>query len=155
MKLQDILQKNAILVALEAADKIDLITRMGKYLCSLYDIPNADFIIKKVLERETQISTGIGFGIAVPHARIQGIDRPYMVAARTAVDLEFNAIDELPVNLVFLLISPANTSTEHTNILSALSRIMAYEEVRSGLTEAKTAEQFLEIIVQSEEKYVQ
>jgi mannitol/fructose-specific phosphotransferase system IIA component (Ntr-type) len=155
VKLHDILQKNSILLGLDAADKEDVITKMGNYLCSLYDIPAPEFIVKKILEREAQISTGIGFGIAVPHARIQGIDRPYLIAARTAKELEYKAIDEQPVNLIFLLISPANTSTDHTSILTALSRIMAYEEVRSGLMEAKTAEEFIRVIEQSEEKYVQ
>ena len=60
MKIQDILQKNGILTNLEATDKIELLTQMGKYLASLYDIKDQDLIVRKILDREAEMSTGIG-----------------------------------------------------------------------------------------------
>jgi mannitol/fructose-specific phosphotransferase system IIA component (Ntr-type) len=78
-----------------------------------------------------------------------------MVAARSKYGLEFNAIDEQPVFLIFMMISPANTSIEHTQILSSLSRIMSYEEVRTKLLKAEDSEKFLEIITKSENKYIE
>jgi fructose-specific phosphotransferase system IIA component len=155
LKLQNILAKNNILIDIKAADKNDLLSQMGRYLGSVYDLKDTETIVSKILDRESEMSTGIGFGIAIPHARIDSIDRVYLVAARTAADIEFNAIDEQPVRLVFLMISPSNTATEHTKILSTLSRIMAYEDIRKNLLETPDAETFLKILVAGEDKYVQ
>lgn len=78
-----------------------------------------------------------------------------MVAARSVNGIEFGAIDDQPVHLIFMLVSPSNTSTEHTHILSVLSSIMAYEDVREKLFCAETAEQFIDVIKKSEEKYIE
>lgn len=154
MRVQDILQKNSILIDLSCTDKTEVISQMARYMASLHDLPNGEMIGQKILEREADMSTGIGFGIAIPHGRINGIDKLYMVAARSNQGIEFNSIDEQPVHLIFMMISPANTSNDHTSILSSLSRIMSYEDVRTKLLTADTAENFLDIIIKSENKYV-
>ncbi len=155
MKIQDLLQKNAILTDMKSSDKSEVLKSMAHYLASIYNLKDPDFIEDKLLEREAEISTGIGYGIAIPHVRLSGIDRCYMIAARSLKGIEFNAIDEQPVHLLFMLISPANTSTEHTQILSSLSRIMTWEEVREDLLLANDAEEFLEVITKGENKYIE
>ena len=155
MKIQQILQKNGILVDLKASDKSEALTQIAGYLVSLYDLKPAQEIVDKILERESEMSTGIGFGIAIPHARINGIDRLYMVAARIVGGIEFNAIDEQPVFLIFMMISPAGTSADHTRVLSSLSRIMSYEEIRRRLMDADSGEAFLDVVAKGEDKYVQ
>ncbi len=155
MKVQDLLQKNAILIDLNSIDKREVLTQMARFMASLYGLQDGDGISQKILERESDMSTGIGYGIAIPHARISGIDRLYMVAARHKNGIEFNAIDEQPVHLLFMMISPMNTSAEHTQILSSLSRIMSYEDVRKKLLNVNTAEQFLDVIIKSENKYIE
>lgn len=154
MKIQDLLQKNAILADLTGTTKNEILTDMALFLASRYDLPDGEDISRRIIERETDMSTGIGFGIAIPHARIQGIDRLFLIAGRSKPGIEFNSIDEQPVHLLFMMVSPQNTSAEHTQILSKLSRIMAYEDVRTKLLQVKTAEQFLDVIIKSENKYV-
>lgn len=155
MKLQELLTKSSIIIDLPETNKNEFLSQMAHFLISLNGLSGADEVAAKILDRESEMSTGIGYGIAIPHARISGIDRLYMVAARSALGLEFNAIDEQPVQLVFMMISPANTSIEHTQILSSLSRIMSYEEVRTKLLKAEDSEQFLEVITKSENKYIE
>lgn len=155
MKLQDLLKRNSILIDLEGKNKIELLTQIAHFMISLNSLPDGDAITHKILERENDVSTGIGYGIAIPHARISGIDHLCMVAARCREGIEFNAIDEQPVALIFMMVSPANTSIDYTQILSSLSRIMSYEEVRTKLLTAETSESFLEIITKSENKYVE
>ena len=154
MGIQDILQKNAVITNIVAGDKNELITQMAKHLTSISNLSDPDSIVQKILDREADMSTGIGFGIAIPHARIQGIDRVYMVAARSVLGIEFNAIDEQPVHLIFMMLSPANASTQYMQILSALSRIMSYEEIRKSLYETSDAQEFIDIISRGESKYV-
>lgn len=155
MKVQDILHKSSILIDLSGTDKTEILSQMARFMASQYDLPQGESIAQKILEREADMSTGIGFGIAIPHARITGIDKLYMVAARSVNGIEFNAIDEQPVHLIFMMISPTNTSTDHTQILSSLSRVMSYEEVRRKLLASDTSESFLDIITKSENKYVE
>lgn len=155
MKIQDILQKNAIITNLDSPDKSALLTQMGKYLASLYDVKDQDLIVRKILDREAEMSTGIGYGIAIPHARIEGIDRVFMIAGRTVKGIDFNSIDEQPVHLVFMMLSPSNATSEYTQLLSSLSRIMSYEEIRSSLVETDDPEKFLDVIIRGENKYVE
>ena len=155
MRIQDILQKNAIIINLEASDKTELLTQLAKYLASLYDLKDHALVVQKILDREAEMSTGIGYGIAIPHARMEGIDRVYMIAARSIKGIEFDAIDEQPVHLVFMMLSPLNTSSQYTQILSSLSRIMSYEEVRKALIETDDPEKFLSVISHGEDKYVE
>ena len=155
MKIRDLLSNNSILIDLQETDKSVILSQMADYLCSLYNLPEKQLITRKILDRESEMSTGIGFGIAIPHARIQQVDRLYMIAARSVKGIDFSAIDEQLVNLIFMMISPANTTTEHTQILSSLSRIMSYEDMRKKLIAAPTAAQFLDLIVKGEDKYVE
>ena len=155
MKIQDLLQKNCIITDIKGVDKSEVLSQMARYMASLYNLANPDQIVTKILEREADMSTGIGYGIAIPHARLGNIERLYMIAARSIQGIEFNAIDEQPVHLLFMMISPSNTSTEHTQILSSLSRVMSYEDMRIKLMDAETAEVFLDTLIKGENKYVE
>ncbi len=155
MKIQDILQKNGIITNLDSVNKSELLAQMGKYLASLYDLKDPDLIVRKILDREAEMSTGIGYGIAIPHARIEGIDHVCMIAGRNVKGIDFNAIDEQPVHLIFMMLSPANASSQYTQLLSSLSRIMSYEEIRNSLVETEDPEEFLNVIIRGENKYVE
>ncbi len=154
MKIQDLIQKNAILTDIVQTEKSEVLRLMATFMATRYGLPDGQDIAQRIIERETDMSTGIGYGIAIPHARVPGIDQLYLVAGRSIAGIEFNAIDEQPVHLLFMMLSPKNTSSEHTQVLSKLSRIMSYEEVRSKLLEVQTTEQFYDVIVKSENKYV-
>jgi mannitol/fructose-specific phosphotransferase system IIA component (Ntr-type) len=154
VRIQELIQKNGIIIDLKSTEKMETVDRIARFLCSINGLSNAQEVSAKIIERENEMSTGIGFGIAIPHARFSGIDRLYMAAARSVEGIEFEALDDQPVHLIFMMISPANTSTGHTEALSSLSRIMAYEEVRSDLLQAKTPEEFLELLTEAENKYI-
>jgi len=153
-KIQELLQKNGVIIDIKGTDKFEVIGSLARFMCMVNDLPNASDIAGKIIEREKEMSTGIGYGIAIPHARLPGIARLYMAAARSIEGFEFDSLDEQAVNLIFMMLSPANTSTEHTQVLSALSQIMSYDEVREKLMQADTPEAFIEIIVGAENKYV-
>jgi PTS system fructose-specific IIC component len=153
-RIQDLIQKGNVIVDLRIADKFEAIGSVARFMCSVNGLPDAEGVAGKIVERETEMSTGIGYGIAIPHARLSGIDRLYMAVARSVEGIEFNSLDEQAVNLIFMMVSPANTSTEHTQALSALSQIMSYEDVRRKLLEANTPERFVEVIANAENKYI-
>lgn len=154
MKIHEVLQRNGILIDFKPADKRDALVQMGQFLASLFDLKSPDMIVQRILERESEMSTGIGYGIAIPHARIDGLDRLHMIAARAPAGIDFDALDEQPVHLIFMMVSPTNTAADHTKILSSLTRVMSYEEIRTSLLEITDAGGFLETIVAGESKYV-
>jgi PTS system nitrogen regulatory IIA component len=154
LKIQDILQKNAILPDLKAVDKIDLLKQMAYYLTSLYTLKDPAMITQRILDRESDVTTGIGFGIAIPHARIEGIEKVYMIVGRCISGIDFSAIDENPVHILFMMISPKNTSLEHTKILSSLSKIMSVSDIRQRMFAAASVDEFLAALIEGENKYV-
>jgi fructose-specific phosphotransferase system IIA component len=153
VKIQELIKKNGIIIDLKSGDKTDALNSIARFLCSINGLTNTEEVCAKIIEREADVSTGIGLGIAIPHCRLSGINNLCMAAARSVKGIEFNALDEQPVHLIFMMISPANTSEEHTEVLSLLSKIMVYEEVRSKLLEASTPDEFLDIITKAENKY--
>lgn len=154
MKIQDILQKKDIIIDLDPSDKDQLLSRMARFLASVHDLNDADRIEREIFERESAMSTGIGFGVAIPHARLESIDSVHLVVARCADGVEFEAIDDLPVHLIFMMVSPRNTSSAHTQVLSAISRIMQNKDVRERLLTAHDADGFLNLIIEGENRYV-
>jgi len=155
IKLRELIREDCVILDLGVVDKTEAVKYMARYVCSVGGLDRVDEVTDKVLEREEDMSTGIGFGIAIPHARLTGIDRLYMVAARSAAGIEFDSIDGLPVDLIFMLVSSENIPTAHIELLSALSQILSYEEVRRGLTAAETAREFVDILTKAELKYVE
>jgi mannitol/fructose-specific phosphotransferase system IIA component (Ntr-type) len=155
IKIRELIRENCVVTDLKAADKLEAIRLMARFTCSIGGLDRAEEVSEKVLEREEEMSTGIGFGIAIPHARLSGTDRLYMAAARSAEGIEYDSLDGLAVNLIFMLVSSESIPTAHTEVLSALSRILSYEEVRRGLLSAGSAKEFADILAKAEEKYVE
>lgn len=137
-------------------EKKKVLTKLGQFLASINSIApqEGNVLVQKILDREADISTGIGYGIAIPHARTDLVDRIYMVAARCKKGIEFDALDELPVHLIFMLVSPVGNSDDLRSILSALSKIMSFEDMRDKLISTSDPEKFLSYIIEGENKYV-
>jgi len=155
IKIRELIGEDCVITDLKAADKLEAIKSVARFACSIGGLDRAEEVTGKVLEREEEMSTGIGFGIAIPHARLADTDRLYMAAARSAGGIEFDSLDGLAVNLIFMLISSESIPTAHTEVLSSLSRILSYEEVRRGLLSAGGAKEFADILAKAEEKYVE
>ena len=155
MKIRDLLNKDSIIIDLQARDKNDTIVQMAGFLASINNLQDNDLIFRKILEREAEMSTGIGLGIAIPHARVETVDRVYMAAARSVKGIDFTAIDGQLVHLIFMIVSPVHASSDHMQVLSSLSRIMSYEDIRKKLLTVKKQEQFLELLIKGENKYVE
>lgn len=154
MKLRDILFRNAIITDLKTGTKQDVLTRLAIFLCSLQDIEDTDSIVAGILNREAETSTGIGYGIAVPHVRTDKVQDIYLAAARCPEGLEFDALDNKPVKLIFMLIVPRQRSNNYQDILQAISGIMLYENMREQLLAADDPEAFIEVLIEGEQTYL-
>lgn len=104
-----------------------------------------------LFKREKAGSTGVGDGVALPHARLQGLDRPRAVFLRLETPVDFAAVDDQPVDLIFALFAPAETSGgEHLQALAMISRLLRQAELRRQLRQAQTADAIHALLARGE-----
>ena len=101
---------------------------------------DAESVLEAIEEREKLGSTGFGRGVALPHARIEGINRPVAALLKLEAPVDFAAADDLPVDLVIGLLSPTNAGATHLHALAAISRMVRDDATHEALSEAVTAE---------------
>lgn len=154
MRLSEKFLESGIIINSENTEKRKLIEEMVDLMVKAYDLNHRDEILEAVLSREGKMSTGIGCGLAVPHAKVEYVDKMCLVALTVKDGVDFEAIDREPVYLLFLVVSPSNTVGPHIRALSSISRIMADAEVRKRLIAAESPHGFFEILKESEEKYI-
>lgn len=153
MRLSERFSENCIIIDSRMETKKEIIEEMVNLLCQAYAIENRDGVLEAVLGREQKMSTGIGCGLAVPHAKVDFVDKMCIVAASVKRGTDFDAIDKEPVYLLFLIVSPTNTTGPHIRALSAISRIMADADIRKSLINSSTPAEFYANLKIGEEKY--
>jgi PTS system nitrogen regulatory IIA component len=120
-------QPDAVLFRLKATSKKHLLQRLSETLATATGCEARD-IYDRLFEREKLGSTGLGTGIAIPHARLKDINKVYTVFATLEEPVEFDAIDEQPVDLVFALLAPQEAGADHLQALAAASRMLRSKE---------------------------
>src|SRR5687767_2300804 len=100
-------------------------------------------IIKSLMAREELGSTGLGFGVAVPHGRINNLNRTLVSILKTSQPIQFNAPDDKPVDLFIFILVPEHATQEHLNLLSKIATMLSDEEIREGIKSAQTKEDIL------------
>ena len=103
-----------------------------------------------LVERERLGSTGIGEGVALPHGRVKGLKRAVGAFATLEHEMDYDAIDRKPVNIVFALLVPENANSEHLKILSMLAGLFSKEEVRKKLLKAKNPQDLYSSLAQND-----
>lgn len=133
-----VLKPDAVAIV-DAADKPAILQTLAALFAQAYDL-DAGLVLDYLDEREKLGSTGFGRGVAIPHARIPGIQRPVTALLKLRHPAQFNAADGLPVDLVFGLLSPEHSGAAHLHALASISRLMRDEDVRDALTDAPSEE---------------
>lgn len=136
MELSDFLKPEDSVAGLRAIDKTQLLRDLAGRAAPAVKV-GAPAILDALLARERLGSTGLGHGIALPHARIDGVRRLFGLFARLDRPIDFAAIDDKPVDLVFLLLISSDAGTEHLAALAAISRRLRDKEVLCRLRSAR------------------
>ncbi len=123
MELFDLLAERGIIPALKAKTKKQALQDLAELGSTITGLASRD-ILEGLLQRERLGSTGLGGGIAIPHAKFKGLDRIHCVFARLDQPLEFESIDNEPVDLIFLLLAPEHASGDHLKALARISRFL-------------------------------
>lgn len=124
---------------IRADDKPAILELLAKRFGEVYDLDPL-LVRERIEERERLGSTGFGRGVAIPHARIDGLARPVAVFLRLEAPVAFDAADGMPVDLVFGLLSPEQAGAAHLHALAAISRLMRDERMHRSLVEAPGTE---------------
>lgn len=149
-KISELLLPNAIILDLKAKEKVEAIKELSAVLIQQGFIIDTDEFFTAILKRENLESTGIGSGVAIPHARTKGVKNIVLAFGRSANGVDFSSLDGKSSHLIFLIAAPEEKKSEYIITLARLSKILRNEEVRVRLNQAKTPDAILSIITQHE-----
>lgn len=147
MQIGDLLDRNAIALRVSAANKRQALAVIAEIAARNLGLDVAD-VLDALAEREQAGSTGVGHGVAAPHARMPGLQRMRGVFVRLEQPVEFEAVDDQPVDLIFALFAPQDAGSEHLRALARVSRLLRQAELREQLRQARTADAIHALLVQ-------
>jgi len=145
MKISDLLSPKGVMIDVRASNKRKLLQELAAKAASSLGL-GVDQVAPDLLKREELGSTGVGGGVAIPHARLKDLPRPYGLFARLNQPIEFDAIDGQPVDLVFVLLLPAAEENGQLGALALVARTLRPREIRDRLRGAKNASELYSVI---------
>jgi mannitol/fructose-specific phosphotransferase system IIA component (Ntr-type) len=151
MRVYELLQRQNIIIGVENASKKEIIEQFMQHLLQdNVDTSIRNGILKAILKRESMESTGIGNGIAIPHAKLEQIENFHIILGLSHGGIDFDAIDSKPVHIIFLVICPEKQKILYIRILARLARLLHNNNFRNGLLKQKTPDDVLNFIKQYE-----
>lgn len=148
--VSDLLSSMRVKVPLEATTKDDVLRELVDVLVTERCVADGEDVLRAVRAREQVLSTGVGHGVALPHGKTEACTDLFIAAGLTAGPIDFDALDEEPVRLVFLLVGPEAAAGPHIKALSRISHLVRQPEVRDRLLHAEDGAAFLRAIREAE-----
>lgn len=146
MKITDLLSKETIKLNLESTTKKDVLVELANILEKADKLNDLNEFLEAVNARENEFSTGIGKGIAIPHAKTDAVKTPSLVFGKSNNGIDFDSADQKDSHLFFLIAVPEKSSNEHLKILSKLSRSLMHDELRESLMNASSSEEVIQLL---------
>ena len=147
MQIGELLDRNAIALRVNAANKRQALAVIAEIAARNFGL-DAGEALDALAEREQQSSTGVGHGVAAPHARLEGLQRMRGVFVRLDQPVAFESVDDQPVDLIFALFAPVDAGAEHLRALARVSRLLRQADLREHLRQARTADAIHALLVQ-------
>lgn len=147
MHIKDFLAAGDTAIDVKASDKGVLLRALAQRAASSVKLP-AEFVSSEIEKRDELGSTGIGGGVSIPHARFREIAKPFGLFVRLRQPIEFKAIDDQPVDLVFLLLLPASSQLDQLNALAAVARKLRDAKTLERLRAAESAAELYRAIAE-------
>ena len=123
MDIENLLATDMVFADFKASSKKQVLQSLSRRWASAHKMDDR-LVFDKLLERERLGSTGVGRGVAIPHARIEGLDTITGVFARLSTAVDFDAVDDIPIDLVFMLFAPEDAGADHLKALARVSRLL-------------------------------
>ncbi len=151
MQLSEFLDFDAIKPSLSAGNKRALLQQLAQVAASRLGVDPGE-VLSSVSERERLGSTGFGHGVAIPHGKIEGLNRIYCLFARLAEPVDYKSIDGQRVDLVFLLLSPPDAGAEHLKALAAVSRVTRHAPTLEKMRGARSRDALAAVLLGADER---
>ncbi|MFP4687524.1 MAG: PTS sugar transporter subunit IIA [bacterium] len=152
VSVAELLSEDLIEADLKATNREEVFERLVSDLADAGKVENPAEALQAIKEREDILSTGIGNGVAIPHAKTPAVDNLVAAFGRVKEGIDFQSLDGKPVHLIFLLISPQKEAGLHVRALARISRMLKNIRFRNLLQDAETSEEILNIIRDQEEQ---
>ncbi|MDY4650724.1 MAG: fructose-specific PTS transporter subunit EIIC [Atopobiaceae bacterium] len=152
MKITDLLKPEGIKVGATATSQDDAINQLIALQDASGSINDTVAYKKAILAREAEFSTAVGDGIAIPHAKTAAVKRPGLAAMTVPGGVDWNAPDDAPADLMFMIAAPEGQNNAHLEMLAELSKLLMHQEFADALRAAKTPEEFMSVIDDAEAK---
>ncbi|UAA38467.1 PTS IIA-like nitrogen regulatory protein PtsN [Paraneptunicella aestuarii] len=147
MDIKDILAPNGIKRAIGCSSKKRILELLSLLAADVSDEIDSEEVLTSLLSRERMGSTGIGHGIALPHGRLPGLLKPIALIITCQDGIEFDAIDNQPVDIFFAILVPENDTTDHLKILSAIANKLNDRDIVRKLRKAESEQALYEALV--------
>ena len=149
MELEDLVQPEGVVAHLKVTSKKQALQELSERAAKITGLSERA-IFETLLERERLGSTGVGQGIAIPHGKLPEIDRLHGLFARLDTPIDFESVDDQPVDLIFLLLAPETAGADHLKALAGVSRMLRNESIAERLRGAKNDEALYAMLVDAE-----
>ena len=146
MKLSKFCDESLVKFQLKAKTKDDVIEELVNLVSNSTMVKDRDQLLTDVRERENLVTTGVGYGVAFPHAKTKSVKGIVIAFGRSEAGVEFDAMDHRPVNLFFLIAAPEDAIGAHLNVMARLSYLMKSEKNREKLLQASSPGDVLALI---------
>lgn len=147
MELADILAPECVLLCTDISDKATLMERLAHAAAQATGL-EAVVVLAALNEREELGSTGLGNGISIPHGKLPGLDHVVAVFARLEPAIDFDAVDDHPVDLVMMLLAPPGAGADHLKALARVARLLRSDQVAEALRGARTPSDLYRVLNQ-------
>ena len=148
MEIADLITPGSVVAQLRVSNKRQALQELAKRAAALTGTPERT-IYDVLIERERLGTTGIGMGIAIPHGRLRGLDRLCGIFARLERPIAFEAIDDRPVDLIFLLLAPEAAGSDHLKALAQVSRLLRDRAICEKLRGTDNADALYALLIDS------
>jgi fructose-specific phosphotransferase system IIA component len=155
MKISEILNESLVITNLDGQSKDDIINALVTLAGKSPKVLDVEKMRAAIFDREKKMSTGVGNGFAIPHCKTDAVTEIVAAFGITARPIDYQALDDQPVRLVFLLVGRDNLVGPHIKLLSRISRLMHKEEFRTRLLDKRTPAEVLEAFRQEEATYAE
>ena len=152
MKLSQIIGQEDIIPELRAKDKAGVLEELAEVVCKHEPLLKKEKLLQVLMDREKLGTTGIGDGIAIPHGKVDILKIPLLSFGKSKKGIDYNAIDNKPVHLFFLLVAPENSSGLHLHILARIAKLLKNHKFKKRLMEANTKEEIYRIITEADKE---
>ena len=155
MKILDFLSENCVLTELEGKTKKAVVTELVEVLAKKKtQVKNVDKVVEAIMKRESTGSTGIGQGVAIPHAKSEDVSKIVASLGISKAGVDFDSLDGEPVFIIFLMVAPPESISEHLQAIAKVSRLLKDKFFRQSLKDARRSREVIKMIKEEDELLV-